>query len=145
MDKDRSIQSIGIGAAAGLIGTAALKTAKNTGHPERQEARSDTEGTYRMEPTKTASLGALASGSPVVAVYSAIREEPRILRNGLLLGLGIWGIAKLGWLPAARLDRGNAKSGSQIGQHLLFGIALAGAYRKLNGAPENRPYKTENR
>src|SRR5690349_4717637 len=46
---------------------------------------------------------ALGYGATAAALYTAVRSEPAALVDGAALGLGIWAIGYLGWIPALKL------------------------------------------
>lgn len=141
MQKDDIVQGIGLGAAAGLIGTAAALAVKTVRKSAASEPSAHGRGAnsiredYREHIPQAVASGLRSitnSGSAVAALYTAIREEPKVLRNGLLLGVGIWGIAKLGWLPGAH---GHPRTGKfsllELTQHVVFAVSIAAAYRSL--------------
>ncbi len=157
MVKEDFLQHIGVGAAAGLIGTAAMqavrsaneKLAPRTMPPLRrgpgkfmadrlQGALSGSLGAEMGEGVKSAGslLLAFGYGSTATALYSALREQPKVLLDGAALGLGVWAVGYLGWLPALRLTpevRHQTKNqvAMSIAQHILYGVASVGAYRRL--------------
>jgi hypothetical protein len=156
MAREQFIQQIGVGAAAGLIGTAAMqavrtaneKFAPRTVPPMRdpgkymadrlQDALPNEVGSVMGEGVKSAAsmLLSFGYGSTATALYSAMRDEPRVLLDGAALGLGVWALGYLGWLPALRLApnvqrQTKSQVAMSIAQHVLYGVASVGAYRRL--------------
>ena len=68
------------------------------------------------------------------ALYSALRPRPsNVLVDGAALGLGVWAVGYLGWLPALGLmppiqRQETEQVAGPIVQHLIFGIATVAAY-----------------
>ena len=117
MGREQILQNVGLGAAAGLIGTAAMQAARSA----TQKMAPETSVPVRREPgkyvaervvpqragnalkTAASTMLAFGYGSAGAAVYTAIRDEPSILVDGALLGITIWGASYLGWLPGSKL------------------------------------------
>lgn len=146
MGKEQLLQQIGLSAVAGVIGTAAAQAVRAVNRipsePLSHAPRAPQQGTSASGPVGGPSEGFRAAASALfslgyasagVAVYSAMREDPKILRQGVLLGSGLWALEYLGWIPGPR--RGAPKSGGQqvmsLAQHLLYGVATVGAYHRL--------------
>lgn len=160
MEKDEVLQHIGLGAAAGLIGTAALQAARTAGEkvaPRTAPPLRADPGEYMVNragqslpdpvrasvtgnlKTAASTLLAFGYGSTGAALYSAIRKEPRVLLDGAALGATIWAIGYLGWLPALRLAppvrrQSPGQIAMSLAQHLIYGVATVGAYRQLRRA-----------
>lgn len=157
MGKEQILQQIGIGAAAGLVGTAALQAVRSVGQrvaPQASPPMSEEPGEYMVKQAQSAlpksvrsevgqglktaasTLLSFGYGSAGTALYSAMRERPSMLLDGAALGAGIWAIGYLGWLPALRLtppvtEQKPGQVAMSVVQHIAFGIAAIAAYRKL--------------
>ena len=79
----------------------------------------------------------LGYGMSAGAVYGALRSKGGwLLVDGTLLGLAVWGIGYLGWLPATDLMPPVTEHSSQqviapLVQHTVFGLATVSAYRGM--------------
>ncbi len=160
MLKEEVLQQIGMGAAAGLIGTAAMqavrtaneKMAPQTITPMRrdpgkymadraQEVLPDSAAGRVGEQGKgiASLLLSFGYGSTATALYSALREEPQTLLDGAVLGVAVWAIGYLGWLPALRLtpeirQQTKGQVAMSVAQHIVYGVASVSAYRRLRKA-----------
>jgi hypothetical protein len=71
------------------------------------------------------------------ALYGALRDgDGNSLVDGLALGLGVWAVGYLGWLPATELMPPIAEQTTEqvaiaVFQHALFGIVMTTVYRSL--------------
>ncbi len=153
MGREQILQNVGLGAAAGLLGSAAMQAARTATQkivPEASMPMHEEPGEYvadRVIPqgarkalkTAASTLLAFGYGSAGAAVYTAVRDEPSILTDGALLGVGIWAASYLGWLPVSKLTTPVTKQTPgqvtmSIFQHILYGVATVGSYRKLRRA-----------
>jgi hypothetical protein len=149
MEKEQILQRIGLGAVAGLIGTAAIQAVRTanqkaapqsasavrqevSGQPSRGQPMAGHESTTEILKSAAASMLSASFGSTGAAVYSAFHEEPKILVDGALLGTGIWAVNQFTGSEASRTKKRTAlKTALSLGQYALFGIATVGAYRRL--------------
>ena len=153
MGKEQILQQIGLAAVAGVIGTAAVQAMRTA----NQELAPEAVGSLRRQPERleqrqpqqpareTAARGVRVAastlfsfgyGSAAVTLYSAVREDPKVLRDGVWLGTGLWALDYLGVIPGRR-NSGGRTAGQQamsLAQHLLYGVATVGAYRRLRKA-----------
>lgn len=79
---------------------------------------------------------ALGYGATAATLYTAVRSEPSALLDGAALGIGLWAIGALGWLPAlkiaARINKQKpARVVDNILHHVAFGVLTVSAYKKL--------------
>jgi hypothetical protein len=76
-------------------------------------------------------------GTTATLIYAALRaDDPSVLRDGLLLGIGIWAVGYLGWLPRTGLMRpvGQQRPVQVVVpllQHAAYGVAAAAVYAGL--------------
>jgi hypothetical protein len=152
MGKEQILQQIGLAAVAGVIGAAAahaMRTANQKLVPEavssgshqpetpmppepRGPARESAPGGVRAATSALFPFGYAPAG---VALYSAVRENPKVLRDGIWLGTGLWALDYLGVIPGQRkTERTAGQQTMALAQHLLFGVATVGAYRRLQKA-----------
>jgi hypothetical protein len=79
----------------------------------------------------------LGYGITAGALYGAFRENSGwLLVDGTLLGLAVWGIGYLGWLPATDLmppitEHSPRQVIAPLVQHAVFGLAAVSAYRGM--------------
>ena len=79
----------------------------------------------------------VAYGTALGALYGALSsQKPNLLRDGAIVGLGVWAIGYLGWLPAARLippvwKQEPKQMVGPIIEHLAYGFATAAAFSWL--------------
>lgn len=79
----------------------------------------------------------LGYGISAGALYGALRGNGGwLLVDGTLLGLAVWGIGYLGWLPATDLMPPVTEHSSQqviapLVQHAVFGLAAVSAYKGM--------------
>ncbi len=154
MAREHVLQQIGVGTAAGLIGIAVIKAARSSNRTEvesvsvrretpaaqsRAEMAGGSAGTSSVPGALKAAastLRAFGYGSAGAAVFSALRERPRVLLDGSLIGLAIWAADRAGWLPNVgvtkpRRQESAIRTASSIAQHMVFGVASVTAYRRL--------------
>ncbi len=144
MDKEQILQRIGYGAAAGLIGTAAVQVARTA----NQKASEQTAAPGREGPSSgsqaAAEQGAGAFLKTAVSVLStgfgstgaalaAFRDEPKVLVEGALLGTGVWAVSQFTGRESTRSQSAGRIVWS-VAQYMLFGIATVSAYRRLKRA-----------
>jgi hypothetical protein len=159
MDREISLERLGVGAAAGLAGTlliqgmlaASQKWAPQTLPPikkdpgefmvEEAEQRFPDKLREKIPPSleKAAAKSlALGYGTTFGLLYATSRPEVKnMLLEGGLLGLVTWGAGYLGWLPATGLMPPITKQEPQqivgpILSHIVFGIITVGLYRLLH-------------
>jgi hypothetical protein len=153
----------GVGAAAGVAGTVLVqRTIKAGGRwlpatrapirrdpgayaVERMEQRLP-DGLRRRIPERARALGAEAAhfvyGSTAGATYALLRPRGgRPVRDGVLLGLGVWAAGYLGWLPRAGLlppmrEHTLPQLAGEIGQMALFGMATAATFTAVERLAE---------
>ena len=83
------------------------------------------------------SLLHLGYGTTAALIYAALRaDDPSVLRDGLLLGLGVWAAGYLGWLPRTGLmapvtQQRPAQVVVPLLQHAAFGVAAAAVFAGL--------------
>jgi uncharacterized membrane protein YagU involved in acid resistance len=142
------------GAAAGVIATAPMTAAMATMHrqiPEEQrhplppeqitEALSEAAGVeIEGEPAETAA--ALAAhflyGGAAGALYAPVAERLRLppAASGMALGLAVWTVSYLGWLPALGVrppatERPASENALMIAAHLVWGAVLGVTAHRL--------------
>jgi hypothetical protein len=157
MPTDQIIQQIGLGAAAGLLGVAAIQAVRKSSHqtamegvaagrdlsPTRvsghsEELRAGSNPVSGAFKTAASTLRAYRYGATGLAVVAALHERPRVLVDGALVGLAIWAADRAGWLPGSEslTDQhlggpGRSRTAMSLAQHVIFGIASVTAYRRL--------------
>ena len=156
MNNNIAAQRIGVGAAAGLVGTAliqGLMAASQKWAPESLPPIKQDPGEFMVEKAEeqlpdtvrekipqqleTAAAKSLAFGYGTTfgALYATSRQETKsLLLEGSALGLAAWGVGYLGWLPASGLMVPVTKQKPEqimgpILSHILFGIVTVGLYR----------------
>jgi hypothetical protein len=147
-----------LGAAAGLASTFViqfLRTQTAKALPETVPPIREEPGVYVVEqveellPDETreqitegfeqaaAKSLAMAYGATAGALYGALLADDRsALADGAILGLGVWAVGYLGWLPATDLmppvqEQETPQVVAPIAQHLVFGLATVAAYKLL--------------
>jgi len=159
MSQHNLIEHVALGAAAGVAATFLLQGVRTTEQkllPETMPPIREDPGGFMVEqaeellPEKTreqvpataetvaAKSLALGYGLAAGAIYGAIRPHPgNLLVDGTVLGLGVWAVGYLGWLPALGLmppvQRQEAEQvAGPIVQHVIFGVATVAAYQWLH-------------
>ncbi len=157
MASETTLRNIVTAAAAGAAGTLAIhlvhsanqKWLPQTMPPQREEpghyivhkaedalpAPARESVTEKMEHAAAAALS-FGYGSTWPALYAAVREEPNVWLDGAALGVGVWAIGYLGWLPSLGLMPPVRKHTAtqvvnSIAQHALYGILTVSAWKKL--------------
>lgn len=152
------VERLAIGAAAGLAATLALQAVRMSTQkllPETMPPMRKDPGEFMVEQAEellpretrddipgaaeTAVARSLAMGYGMTfgALYGALRDDGGdIFIDGLALGLGVWAIGYLGWLPATELmppitEQTGQQVAGAILQHGLFGVVTAMMYRSL--------------
>ncbi|HEV2720276.1 MAG TPA: hypothetical protein VG323_09690 [Thermoanaerobaculia bacterium] len=147
--KQRSIpQRLALGAVAGAAATFVMQgmmMASKKYLPESKPPMKKDPGEFMVEkvglPDSLKPLGAntlrLGYGMTSGAIYAALRPRRSMpLFDGALLGLGVWAVGYLGWLPATELTEHISEHEPKqiivpIVQHAIFGVAVAAAYDGL--------------
>src|SRR5262245_4351320 len=154
------VERLAPGAAAGLAATLALQAVRTSTQklmPEAmppmrtdpgefmveqaeevlpRETRDDIPGAADSAAAKSLAMG---YGMTFGALYGALRDDGGdILIDGLALGLGVWAIGYLGWLPATELmppitEQTGEQVAGAILQHGLFGLVTTMMYRSPYG------------
>jgi len=157
MKSNGHLKDLGLGAAAGLVGTAVIQgalAATKRWMPETLPPIKQDPGEFMVQKAKSAlpekaqakipekvescAARSLAFGYGLTfgALYSALgRREEKLLLDGTCLGVATWAAGYLGWLPATGLMPPLWKQKPKqvfpnIVTHALFGIITAAA---LNG------------
>jgi len=152
------VERLALGAAAGLAATLALQAVRTSTQkliPETMPPMRKDPGEFMVEqaeellPSETrddipgiaeaAAAKSLAMGYGMMfgALYGALRDDGgNVLIDGLTLGLGVWAIGYLGWLPATELmppitEQTSEQVAGTILQHELFGVVTTMIYRSL--------------
>ena len=156
MNSESRTLRAGVGAAAGLVGTALIqglmtasqKWAPQTLPPIRQDpgefmvekAEQHLPSSVRdkiPEEVETAAAKSLALGYGITfGALSVIPETKSLIVEGSALGLAAWAAGYLGWLPATGLmppvtEQEPEQIAGPIFSHILFGIVTVGLYRCL--------------
>ena len=156
--EDGLIKRLALGGAAGVAGTFAIqgllvasqKWLPQAMPPMRQdpgefmveraeETLPETTQQQVPEVVETAAVRSLAIGYGLTAgaLYGGLRAgDPHLVRDGAALGLTIWAVGYLGWLPALRLTPpiGQQTPPQVIGpavQHIVYGFVTTAAYAWL--------------
>ncbi len=153
MNDRRIAKRLVVGAAAGFIGTLALQGLRTASQrwlpaslpPIRQDpGEVMVEQVAEVLPTrdvpalaKTAMARSLAVGYGLTtgALYAALRPTAgNVIGDGFALGLGVWVVGYLGWLPALKFMLPLREQSLQevVGpavRHAFFGVATVAAYR----------------
>ena len=159
MSQHNLIEHVALGAAAGVAATFLLqgiRTSEQKLLPETMPPIREDPGEFMVEqaeellpeetreqvPTAVETVAAkslaLGYGMTAGAIYGALRQRPgNLLVDGTALGLGVWAVGYLGWLPALRLmppvqQQETEQVAGPIVQHIIFGIATVAAYQWLH-------------
>lgn len=159
MSQHNLIEHVALGAAAGVAATFLLQGLRTTEQkllPETMPPIREEPGKFMVEqaeellPEETreqvpataeavaAKSLALGYGLTAGAIYGAIRPRPgNLLVDGTVLGLGVWAVGYLGWLPALGLmppiQRQEIEQiAGPIMQHVIFGVATVATYQWLH-------------
>jgi hypothetical protein len=158
MNNSDLVQRLALGAAAGLAATLALQVVRTSTQkliPEAvppirkdpgefmveqaeellpEETRDEIPDTAEAAAAKSLAMG---YGMTFGALYGALRDgDSNSVVDGLALGLGVWAIGYLGWLPATELmppiaDQTSEQVATAVLQHALFGLMTTTVYRSL--------------
>jgi hypothetical protein len=155
---DDLMKRIALGAAAGVVGTAAihaLMVASQKFAPitvplhrhdpgefmvEQAEGVLPRETRYNVPAAaeKTAAVAlSFGYGATFGALYGALRDrvdDP--VKEGSLLGVLTWAVGYLGWLPATKITKpvwreNPIKTAGEIARHAVYGVATAATYSAL--------------
>src|SRR5437867_3847889 len=159
MSQHNLIEHVALGGAAGCAATFLLqgvRTSEQKLLPETMPPVREDPGEFMLEraeellsdetreqvpanvETVAAKSLALGYGMTAGALYGALRPRPgNLLADGTALGLGIWAVGYLGWLPALGLmpsvqQQETEQVAGPIAQHIIFGIATVAAYQWLH-------------
>ncbi len=155
---------IALGAVGGIIGTAVLfsaLTANKKLFPEDEAPLREDPGEFMVETAEKTALTKKAQaevpkiaemvaanalhfsyGASGGALYALLRPRSKNpLLEGTALGLGIWAVGYLGWLPAVGLlppvtEQKPMQIFSPVWQHALYGIVTVAAYRRLKNSTD---------
>jgi hypothetical protein len=146
------------GAGAGLtatVGIYGLRTAAGKWLPETMPPMRQDPAEFMVERARSAlpsklgdripeaakqaagSVLQVGYGTTAALMYAALRaDDPSVLRDGLLLGLGVWAAGYLGWLPRTGLMRPVAEQRpAQVAipllQHAVYGVVATAVYAEL--------------
>jgi len=154
----RVLESVASGAASSIAGTlalhltheAALRYARQSLPPMYEEP-----GHYVVRRTedllsdaaksritdkhrdRAATALSFSYGAVWPALYLALRgRHARVLVDGTALGVAVWGIGYLGWLPHLRLsppvsEQTPLQIASNVAEHALYGVLTVAAWRGL--------------
>ncbi len=153
------MEQVALGAAAGFAATFLLqgvRTAEQKLLPETMPPIREDPGEFMVEQTEellpqetreqvpataetvAAKSLALGYGMTAGALYGALRPRPgNLLVDGPVLGLGVWAVGYLGWLPALGLmppvqQQETEQIAGPIVQHVIFGVATVAVYQWLH-------------
>src|SRR5215212_7543098 len=159
MSQHNLIEHVALGAAAGVAATFLLQGVRTTEQkllPETMPPIREDPGEFMVEQaeqllpeqtreqvpatveTAAAKSLALGYGLTAGAIYGAVRQRPgNLLVDGTVLGLGVWAVGYLGWLPALGLmppvqRQETEQVAGPIVQHVIFGVATVAAYQWLH-------------
>jgi len=159
MSQHSPIEHVAMGAAAGGAATFLLQGIRTTERrllPETMPAMREDPGAFMVERAEELLPGetreqvpatvetvagkslALGYGMAAGALFAALRPRPGdLLVHGAVLGLGVWAVGYLGWLPALRLmppvqHQETEEVAGPIVQHVIFGLATVAAYKWLH-------------
>src|SRR5215212_4620863 len=159
MSQHNLIEHVALGAAAGGAATFLLqgiRTSEQKLLPETMPPIHEDPGKFMVEQaeellpeetraqvpntveTVAAKSLALGYGMTAGALYAALRPRPGdLLVDGTALGLGVWAVGYLGWLPALGLmppvqRQETEQVAGPIVQHVIFGLATVAAYQWLH-------------
>jgi hypothetical protein len=154
----RLLETVASGAASGAAGTLALhmtheasyKYAPHTLPPMHEEpghfmvgqAESLLPGDARRHITqadrdRAATALSFAYGALWPAMYLTLRgKRAGVLLDGVALGVSLWGVGYLGWLPWLRLtprvtDQSATQVFNNVAQHALYGVVTVAAWRGI--------------
>ncbi len=155
---DSMIARVARGALAGLAATVVLRQIGRVVRTERPESSPPMRGDpgevmveraeaalpngtrahvpATMEQAAARSL-ALGYGATLAVLYALARPRGgHVLADGLMLGLGAWGIAFLGWLPALDMAAPVTRQtplqiAVPVVEHAVYGLAATGAYEGI--------------
>src|ERR671923_2157749 len=159
MSQHNLIEHVALGAAAGVAATFLLqgiRTSEQKLLPETMPPIREDSGEFMVEqaeellpeetreqvPTVVETVAAkslaLGYGMTAGAIYGALRPRAgNLLVDGTALGLGVWAVGYLGWLPALGLmppveQQETEQVAGPIAQHIIFGIATVAAHQWLH-------------
>ena len=159
MSRHNLSEHVALGAAAGVAATFLLqgiRTSEQKLLPETMPPMREDPGEFMVEQaeellpeetrqqvpatveTVAAKSLALGYGMTAGALYGALRPHPdNLLIDGTVLGLGVWAVGYLGWLPALGLmppvqQQETEQVAGPIAQHIIFGLATVAAYQWLH-------------
>ena len=78
-------------------------------------------------------------GATFGAAYAAARHKSKHpVLEGTLLGVGVWAVGYLGWLPAAGLIKPVWKEDpkrtlAEVARHAAYGVATAAVFEAIHG------------
>lgn len=152
-------ERLALGAVSGFVGTFALqglRSASGEWLPQTMAPIRQDPGEFMVERAEEALPSGLQERVPEVAetvagrslavgygvtagaLYASFRPEAEnVLLEGAALGLGVWAVGYLGWLPALELmpsvrEQDPAETAAPVVRHLLFGLATVGIYHWLS-------------
>jgi hypothetical protein len=159
MSENNLIERVALGVTAGAAATFLLqgiRTSEQKLLPETVPPMREDPGEFMVEQaedllpdqtreqlpatveTVAAKSLALGYGMTAGALYGALRpRRGNLLVDGTALGLGVWAVGYLGWLPALGLmppvqQQETEQVAGPIAQHIIFGLATVMAYRWLH-------------
>lgn len=154
----RVLESVATGAASSIAGTLALHLAHETAYKYARQTLPpmyEEPGHYVVRKTedllsdhaksritekhrdRAATALSFTYGAVWPALYLALRgRHPHVLLDGIALGVGVWGIGSLGWLPALRLsppvsEQTPVQVLSNVAEHALYGVLTVAAWRGI--------------
>ncbi|HZU27592.1 MAG TPA: hypothetical protein VFA04_18830 [Bryobacteraceae bacterium] len=154
----RLLESIASGAASGAAGTLALHMTHEASYryaPHTLPPMLCEPGHYMVDkaeallPRRTrnqvttaerdtaASALSFAYGALWPAIYLTLRgRHTSVLVDGVALGVAVWGIGYLGWLPGLRLSppvqqQTATQVVNNVAQHALYGVVTVAAWRGI--------------
>jgi len=154
----RLLESAALGVASGVAGTLALhvtheasyKYAPQTLPPMREEpghymVRRATgllpqraqEKVTDQDRDRAATMLSFAYGAVWPALYLGLRgRRAGVLLDGAALGIAVWGIGYLGWLPQLQLsppvrEQTATQVFNNVAQHALYGVLTVAAWRGM--------------
>lgn len=153
------MERLAFGAIGGLVGTVALfglRTAQQKLLPEIKMPEREDPGKFMVEAAESAALDEktqrqvpdiaekaaanslhFSYGTSGGVLYALLRPEAgNAFLEGAALGLSVWAVGYLGWLPAAGItppvtEQSPEQNASSILQHLLYGTITVAAYREM--------------
>lgn len=143
----RLVESVASGAASGVAGTLALHLAHEASYkyaPHSLPPMIEEPGHYMArkagitEPHRAdhaATALSFAYGAVWPAMYVALRgKNAGVLLDGTALGIAVWGVGYLGWLPWLRLappvrEQTATQVFNNVAQHALYGVLTLAAWR----------------